>query len=164
MAIVTCFNKKGKYCDATSRYDVINYIMNPDKVKHGICGGVFVNMDSPAEDMAATARLYGKDTGVRLRHFIVSFSDFDDVRLSKLGALAYDLASVIANRYQVVYAVHENTDMLHIHFVFNSVSHIDGERFGGTRKEFYYLMTALRNALIRNHIYELYYMSTPLTE
>lgn len=159
MAIVTCPNKRGKYCDVTSRHDVINYIMNPAKVKHGICGGVLVNMDAPAEDMAVTARLYGKDSGVRVRHFIISFSDFDDVKFNKLGALAHDLASVIATRYQVVYAVHEDTDRLHIHFVFNSVSHY-GERFGGTRKEFKYLMTALRHILIRYHIYELYYMST----
>lgn len=114
MAIVTCPNKRGKYCDVTSRYDVINYIMNPAKVKHGICGGVLVNMDAPAEDMAVTARLYGKDSGVRLRHFIISFSDFDDVKFNKLGALAHDLASVIATRYQVVYAVHEDTDRLHM--------------------------------------------------
>ena len=60
--------------------------------------------------------------------------------------------------YQTIYAVHEKPENPHIHIGTNSVSFIDGHRYGGTRKEFYHMMNYLKSVLFRYGIKELHYV------
>ena len=49
--------------------------------------------------------------------------------------------------YQCVYAVHEDTYNMHVHFVFNPVSFVNGHKYSGTKEEH----KALKE-LIANHV------------
>ena len=49
--------------------------------------------------------------------------------------------------YQVVYALHEDTDYPHIHFVFNSICYQNGQRYRGDKAEYYDLLNYAKNAL-----------------
>lgn len=51
--------------------------------------------------------------------------------------IANRLALYFCYKYETVYAVHEDTDNLNIHIVINSVSYVDGKKYGGTRQEFH---------------------------
>ena len=66
----------------------------------------------------------------------------------------------LGKEYQAIYAVHENTESLHIHIVMNSVSYIDGHRYRGTKAEHYEFMDFLRNVLIYYGITKLQYISS----
>lgn len=144
-------NGKDKYRDNNSRETVINYIINHDKMPHDCYGGFKVDSMNPAGSMNDVAVQYGKENGVQLRHIIIGFDHcVQDPYLVQQVAQA--VAKYIAQEYQVVYAVHENTPNLHIHVVFNAVSYLDGHRYRGTRQEHHRMMDALKRIL---HQYQL---------
>lgn len=51
-----------------------------------------------------------------------------------------------ADTYQIVYAVHEDAAHLHIHFVMNMISYLDGKRYAGKKKDFYDYQNYLQGA------------------
>ena len=102
---------------------------------------------SIAESMNEVAVQFGKTSGVQLRHLIIAFAPEDKVTPEKANRIGQVVASFFAKEYQAIYAVHEDTDTLHIHIVVNSVSYIDGHRYGGTKHEFYSFMNYMREVL-----------------
>ena len=66
---------------------------------------------------------------------IISFEEnVDD--LCEIDNLAKRIVFDILRDYQSVYAIHEDTDNLHIHIVWNAVSFINGKKWHISRPEF----------------------------
>lgn len=157
MCKLKVINGNGKYKDEDSRVDVINYILRKDRAIHGHWGGSHIDLQFPIAAMEAHADSWNKNSGVRIRHFVLSFSH-EEVSspefAKKIGQL---LANHLGHEYQTIFAVHENTDHLHIHFVMNAISH-DGKRYRGTKCEFYSLMNYLKRSLKRYGIRSVQYL------
>lgn len=156
MAKLKVINRKGKYFDSDAKSDVSNYILNPDKT---CCyGGIAVDRTCPAESMELISELFGKTRGVQLRHYVLSFSP-EEVRGPEIiNQIAQQIANYIGLEYQVIYGVHYKKENPHIHFMFNSVSYLDGHRFYGTHKEFYRQKDAMRAILREHRIFQLNYI------
>lgn len=71
-------------------------------------------------------------------HYMLSFPDTikDPKEVYKVGL---EVMNKFFDGYQTIFAVHEDTDNLHIHFVFNSVSYLTGKKWCLNFKEFYQL-------------------------
>ena len=153
MALFKQLNGKDRYHDFSAREDVINYILRPDKTMSGCIGWVNVDMRNPAASMAQVAKFYGKENGIQLRHFVLSFcqEEVDDPDVA--NEIAQQIAYFISQEYQTIYAVHEDTDQLHVHFVYNPVSYLDGHRYYGTKTEYYRLINFIKTLL---HHYEIH--------
>ena len=146
MATLKVLNGKGKYHDLGAREDVARYICNPLKSSSGLIGGVGVTEDI-VESMNDVAARFQKTNGVQLRHFVLSFSP-DELDCPKcVFDFACYVAEFIGQEYQVIFAVHENTANLHIHFMFNSISYRDGHRYLGKKKEYYDLVNFVKAEL-----------------
>ena len=162
MAILKTANTTDKYRDDNARIDLISYVTAPNKTPHGYCYGLGVDMSSTAaaaEDMRQVAASYGKDSGVRLRHFIISFAHNEIRSLKKLNGIAWEITAYLGNDYQVVSAVHEDGWNYHIHFIVNAVNRATGERYSGTRKEFIPFKEYVRDVLLRYGIKNFRYVS-----
>lgn len=142
MASLMVLNGRGKYQDDRALKDVIAYALNPQKT-YGFVGGQVVGMDDPAQSMEAVAEKFGKNSGVRLRHYVLSFSQQELTDPEIAYAIASSVAEYIAERYQVVYGVHQDTDEIHVHFVANTINFKTGERYGGKKAELYGLIRYL---------------------
>lgn len=110
----------------------IDYVINPDKTRSSLTGGIGVDMDNAFERMTVVKQFYNKSGGREYKSFVVSFKGerFED--------LVYTAASSIAeyfSDYQVLYAVHTNTDNTHIHFIINSVSIADGHKMSQSKED-----------------------------
>lgn len=151
MATLKTCNKKGKYHDLTARETVVRYINNPYKTIHGFCGGVHVTENDIADSMEKVAQQFGKTNGVKLRHFVLSFTPDEIDKPEIANAIACQIAMFIGREYQVAFAVHENTENLHIHLVFNSISYVDGHRYYGKKKEYYDLVNFVKHQLYHNY-------------
>ena len=138
MAVVEIVPPKGKYKDDSALRDTINYILNPAKVPEGcvILRGV-TSASTAAQQMDILAQAYGKNKGTRLRHFILSFDADENVDAQTAFEVGWRLSDYYAGQYQLVGAVHQNTDHLHIHFVMNTVGAIDGKKYSGKKKDYY---------------------------
>lgn len=143
-----------KYHDDNAIPDVVRYICQTGKTPSRMIGGVGIDMNHIAESMIAVSKQFGKYSRIRLHHFVVSFPD----GLKKpelLPNIAQHIANCIGRNYQIVYAVHEDTKHLHIHFVFNAVSYIDGTKYRGGMKEYYELIGCVSSILSVYHLYPL---------
>ena len=145
MAIMKYLNG-GKYFDDNARRDVISYTTYPNKVRHGYTNATGFDPCYLAELMTAHAQKYGKDSGVRLRHFFIAFAKYEIFSAKKAYEIAVKIGHMLGYSYQTVYAVHEDKFYLHIHFVHNSVGY-NGERFRGDYKESHAMENAIKAIL-----------------
>lgn len=72
---------------------------------------------------------YRKTEGRIARHFVVSLGSNSIFLPHEANILARKICEYYCMRFQIVYAVHEDTKNLHIHFVMNTVSYVDGRMF-----------------------------------
>lgn len=132
MAIVKIVNEK--YYSSTSIKNLINYATDYSKT-HGLIGAIGTNpydIDKMISQMLAVKNAYGKYEDCRqARHIVVSFEDNGSVDSEIAYIIAYDIARFYAGRYQICFGVHMNTDNIHIHFIQNTVSYVDGKLFSG---------------------------------
>lgn len=148
MATFKVINGQGKYQDETATEDLIAYILDPRKTRYS--AGFAVSLESPAESMELVSELYGKQAGVRLRHYVISFAPGDHMTPEHAYEIAKQIASFIARNYQIVFAVHEDTAILHMHFVFNSISYQNGHRNTGKHEDFFRELNMMR-AILRSY-------------
>lgn len=159
MANLKTANTKGKYRDAESKYDVINYILNPQAAISGYTGGMTGTPQSIANDMNDVSSSFGKTNGVQLRHFIITFSPDEMSDADTVNDIAQRIICYFSSEYQAVYNVHENKPHLHIHIVINSVSYVDGHRYYGKMNEFHSFKSFVRKILKEYGICQFDYVS-----
>ena len=160
MAVLKIENGNGKYFNEDAKELVAAYIMRPDKVT----GGYGIDPCCPAESMKIVSEQFGKQQGVQLRHYVVSFAPYELVDPAIVNAIAQQFAMYIGQMYQVLYAVHEDKPHLHFHLMHNSVSYLDGQRCYGRRSEFYSTQNVLKGILAQHGIYQLRYVSSKSRE
>lgn len=136
MAIVKIVNEK--YYSSTSIKNLINYATDYSKT-HGLIGAIGTNpydIDKMISQMLAVKNAYGKCEDCRqARHIVVSFDENGSVDPEIAYIIAYDIARFYAGRYQICFGVHLDTDNIHIHFIQNTVSYMDGKLFSGHFRE-----------------------------
>lgn len=123
-----------KYFDESSYHDVICYILN-----HAVYGGGagVVSLETAPDEMLSAAIRFGKNSGKRLRHSVLSFSNMEAVSPEMADTFAQEIIQHYALEYQIVYAVHTNQENLHIHFVMNQISYVDGHRYRGQKQDYH---------------------------
>ena len=102
-----------------------------------IGGAGIASADTAAEEMQQTAIKFGKNKGKRLRHSVLSFTDKEGVSPEQANQYAQKIIQYYEPEYQIAYSVHDSTDNVHIHFVMNRVSYVDGHRYQGKKKDYY---------------------------
>lgn len=141
---VTGIGEHQKFFDKNSYYDCIHYIFDSQKAAY--IGGCNINStQTAAVEMTQVAIAFGKNSGKRLRHSIVSFDQSEYITPERANDYAQRIVQHYAPEYQIVYAVHVNTDEVHIHMVMNQISFLDGHRYGGKKKDYYDFMRHIRN-------------------
>lgn len=131
-----------KYHDDVALDTVISYCIQDPKTPSMLIGGYGVNLNQAAFEMHRLSQAYGKDSGLRLRHMILSFSD-QELKRMKIRApeFVFKIADYAAQYYgyehQIIYAVHEDTGRLHAHLVMNTVNYRTGQKYRGDKKDYY---------------------------
>lgn len=136
MAIFKVVN--GNYNDDDIYEKVCSYIHdNGNHIAELVGGyGVFMGSDvrSEAAQMKYVADYYMKTKGQKIYHFVISFHRYSEYWVT--NEIAYRIVSNIfcVLPYQSVFAVHEDTDNIHVHVVMNAVSYMDGSKFENNRE------------------------------
>ena len=117
--------------DKTSLKNVIEYASNKEKTDDELfVTGINCEVERAYEMMTETKRQFGKKDKVVAYHGYQSFKD-GEVTPEECHAIGVETAKRLwGDRYEVIVTTHLNTKThLHNHFVFNSVSFVDGEKF-----------------------------------
>ena len=129
MATFRFVNRTSKLCRP---FELIQrYIINREKAKNGLIGQRMVENDI-ACCKNFIAIMNGIEDDAELLHFVLTFSPEEINDPPTAYGFAEHIMGYIATKYQVWCAVHEDTDNLHIHFVFSSISYLDGSDFRET--------------------------------
>lgn len=110
--------------------NAISYITDEEKTQDGsLVGSHNCNVDTVLQEMLATKRKFGKMDKRQGYHFIISFKK-QEVR----PETAMEITQKFVERYfgddfQCLYATHDNTEHVHSHILFNSVSWRTGKKY-----------------------------------
>lgn len=132
--------KCSKRMDDNSKITIgreLMYITNDIKTLSGLYVGSrnITNTNNAMEEMIELKSYHGKMDGRIALHGMISLDDEDsrEENAGKLMLLCDELMSEIFPDNQMVYAVHTNTEHLHVHFILNTVGlsgkkiHMDNE-------------------------------------
>ncbi len=117
--------------DKTSLKNVIDYASDEEKTDDKLfVTGINCEVDRAYEMMTETKRQFGKKDKVVAYHGYQSFKE-GEVTPEECHAIGVETAKRLwGDRYEIIVTTHLNTQThLHNHFVFNSVSFVDGEKF-----------------------------------
>lgn len=130
----------------------LRYIMDADKTENGkYISGHNCIPENALTQMLETKRQFGKLDKRQGYHFIISFEEeglTEDTAFSILGEF---VETYLGKDYEAVYAVHNDTDHIHGHIVFNSVRCTDGYKYDCPKGEWEYRIQPLVNKLCRKH-------------
>ena len=104
--------------------------MNPEKTQGGrLVGAINCQADMAFEQMMDTKKQFGKTDKRQGYHIILSFKE-DEVEPDRAFKITQKfVAEYLGDAYEAVFVVHDNTDHVHSHIVFNSVSFVDGKKY-----------------------------------
>ncbi len=151
----------GDYKNESAVYNTINYAFASEYFQY--CGAVGLlwypslkqchtdkvlganerdyNMEFLADSYRAVKAAYDKMDGQQVVHIVVGFEKKDIMNSTLAYIFADQFAYYIGQRFQVIYGVHKGSDYskyyLHAHFVINTVSYVDGNRFYDRRGDYY---------------------------
>jgi len=117
--------------DKTSLQSVIDYASDSVKTDDELfVTGINCEAENAYELMTETKRQFGKKDKVVAYHGYQSFAE-GEVTPEECHAIGVETAKRLwGDKYEIVVTTHLNTEThLHNHFVFNSVSFVDGEKF-----------------------------------
>ena len=119
---------KGDYKnkDAVSR--VIDYICRLDNPEQVGGMGVFpLYVEDMVNQFLAVKRIYHKEEGKQVFHIFISFEKSLGFTVDEVMEMGYEIAAYWGYDRQVMFAVHDDTQNIHIHMAINTVAYTNGE-------------------------------------
>lgn len=116
--------------DRQALADVIAYAADEGKTeKQYFTTGINCDVENAREQFNITKQSFNKTGGIVCGHCMQSFEGYE-VAPEEAHEIGVQLAKELwGDRFQIVVATHLNTNNVHNHIVFNSVSFLDGKRF-----------------------------------
>lgn len=138
----SCFPEE-KFLDEEAKINSLSmgkaicYIEDSKKTSQGFfITGINCSVRTAYKEMKAVKKRFGKEGGISCFHAYQSFpkGEGDPDLIHRIGV---DLARKLwGDSYQVVVATHLDKQHLHNHFVFNSVSFVDGKKYNDCKSSY----------------------------
>lgn len=134
------------YKNTSSIENLIIYVLQVNTGGAKYVGGRNIRYGTARQiekDIKQIQKLYGKDNGRRMYHYILSFqASPTEENAKKLSFIAEHIIDTYFKGTQIIYGVHTNTDNLHVHFAFSAVL-LNGYKWNCRRKDFCKLKKAI---------------------
>lgn len=110
--------------------NAISYITDEEKTQDGaLVGSHNCNTDTALQEMLATKRKFGKPDKRQGYHFIISFKKQEVRPETAMEITQKFVEKYFGDNFQCLYATHDNTEHVHSHILFNSVSWRTGRKY-----------------------------------
>lgn len=108
----------------------LEYIIAREKTQDfRLVAGINCTPANAFEMMKATKRKHNSIDGRQAYHLIISFVENEVDADTAFELTEKFVREYLGDDYEAVYAVHDNTDNIHSHIVFNSVNRVTGKKF-----------------------------------
>lgn len=110
--------------------NAISYITDEEKTQGGaLVGSHNCNIDTALQEMLAVKRKFGKADKRQGYHFIISFKKQEVRPETAMEITQKFVERYFGDNFQCLYATHDNTEHVHSHILFNSVSWRTGRKY-----------------------------------
>ena len=123
-------NRDFSEADRQAMADIIAYAADEKKTeKQYFTTGINCDVENAREQFNITKLSFNKTGGIVCGHCMQSFDGYE-VTPEEAHEIGVQMSKDLwGDRFQIVVATHLNTNNVHNHIVFNSVSFVDGKRF-----------------------------------
>ena len=123
-------NRDFSEADRQALADIIAYATDEKKTeKQYFTTGINCDVENAREQFNITKQSFNKTGGIVCGHCMQSFDGYE-VTPEEAHEIGVQMSKELwGDRFQIVVATHLNTNNVHNHIVFNSVSFVDGKRF-----------------------------------
>lgn len=130
----------------------LKYITDPDKTEGGryVSGSNCIPENALAQ-MLETKRHFGKPDKRQGYHFIISFEEEDITEKTAFAVVGQFVKEYLGPDFEAVYAIHNDTDHIHGHIIFNSVRCTNGYKYDCPKGEWEHRIQPLVNRLCEEH-------------
>lgn len=159
MSIYRIINGKNNNRDFLERKR--NYISDPVKTDNGKLVGTSACLaEHGIDDWISVKKAYHKSDGKQGEHITISLTpDRKSVSNEEYMQVAEEVANLLFQDYNCIYAVHIDSTYRHIHFLINSVSYVDGKRFHSSKSDLASTKAAV-NRILERHNFDIISSST----
>ena len=138
--------------ESRSLAGMLEYVRDADKVLY-YDGILILDLNDPLKEFWLTKWAYGKPYGRQYKQIILSFTTEEsrEIPVDLFIRVVKEAAIVLAanTSVQMVYALHGNTDNVHVHFLLNSVSPWTGKKLQITNKILLQMKLGINRVLCR---------------
>lgn len=136
----------------------IRYILQAEKIPGGYvdgCNFLMTDVDDIIMQFYLPKRVYHKKNYVQIKHYVLSFSpEYDEVTPRQAYFIGCNIVELFREGgYQVIFAVHEDREYLHIHFLVNPVNLYNGNLLDFGKQGFRGLLIKVQDILDMPHIW-----------
>ena len=139
--------KNDSYDGENALENVVNYVLQSDRY-----GGLAVDPEHAVFQMRLVKQLWSKTDGRQVRHMILSFSKDEVLANYEAMEYGYQICQYFGDRFQIVFALHTDTDHVHLHFVLNTVSFVDGIKFSAGLSDYWRLRNYIQSIMPQWHV------------
>lgn len=145
---IQCLNEAHTGNPAAHLRNALLYIQNPEKTEENVLvGSINCLPDTAFEQMMDTKVTFGKTNKRQGYHIIISFAPGEATEEQALDIVAHFAQEYLKDKYEAVYAVHNDKKHMHGHIVFNSVSFETGMKYECKKGEWKHRMQPITNRL-----------------
>lgn len=149
---IQCLNEAHTGNPAAHLRNALSYIQNPEKTEENVLvGSINCLPDTAFEQMMDTKVTFGKTDKRQGYHIIISFAPGEATEEQALDIVARFAQEYLKDKYEAVYAVHNDKKHMHGHIVFNSVSFETGMKHECKKGEWKYRMQPITNRLCKEY-------------
>lgn len=132
--------------------NAIDYITDAEKTQGGrLVQGINCLPDTAFEQMKQTKQKFGKLDKRQGYHLILSFKEGEVDADTAMEITEKFSQEYLGKDYEVVYSVHDNTDHIHSHIIYNSVSFQTGMKYRYEKGDWAKEIQPLMNRLCREY-------------
>ena len=149
---IQCLNEAHTGNPAAHLKNALSYIQNPEKTEENVLvGSINCLLDTAFEQMMDTKVTFGKTNKRQGYHIIISFAPGEATEEQALDIVARFAQEYLKDKYEAVYAVHNDKKHMHGHIVFNSVSFETGMKHECKKGEWKHRMQPITNRLCKEY-------------
>ena len=149
---IQCLNEAHTGNPASHLKNALSYIQNPEKTEENVLvGSINCLPDTAFEQMMDTKVTFGKTNKRQGYHIIISFAPGEATEEQALDIVARFAQEYLKDKYEAVYAVHNDKKHMHGHIVFNSVSFETGMKHECKKGEWKHRMQPITNRLCKEY-------------
>ena len=140
---------RNEYQDYRALRRVLTYVL-----RSNLYGGYGIDPSRAYEQMVFLKEAYHKKSGVQLKHFFITFHDREMlyVGFEDILQLGFDVGKYFGE-YQMAYGIHLDSNHVHLHFVMNTTSFMDGHKYSDGLSKFNGLCRYLRERFLRFEVH-----------